>query len=82
MEDAGAQNESQDLDNTLINAQSTPAPNPSKTYHRAPGEVVSGVAQLRTELRSFKRTIEDRLHKDLLTFARHEEALDTATRLI
>jgi len=71
------QNDSQDLDTTMVNVHSTPGFSQTKSSRPA-GEVVSGVAQVRNELRSFKRTMEDRLLRDLFAFARHEESIDTA----
>jgi len=79
MEEAGGTSDSQELDNTMVNTQSTPAT--SRPFFKpSANEVVSGVAQLRNEFRSFKRTTEERFHRDLLAFARHEEALDTAKK--
>jgi len=59
---------------TIIENSNSNAPGQSSSFKSA-GDTAA-INELRNELRSFKRSIEHRLDQDLITLARHEEALD------
>jgi len=64
-------------DTIIATPASTPVPQHSRATFREANDS-SRITQLRGEFRSFKRSVEDRLEQDLLLFAKHEEAIDSA----
>jgi len=71
-----------DGDRTIVDSTPGPAANQGGSGSRATSRTfkaasnAAAIKEIREELRSFKRSIESRLDQDLLTLAKHEEALD------
>jgi len=73
VEDSGS--DIADSDKTIVGNQYSTPVGTSRRSFKAVG-TTSALADVRNELKAFKRSVEYRLDQDLLMFAKHEEALD------